>query len=428
MKTTASIRSLILASAAVITATTSHAANRTLILLQENSSSKSYLTDILPPGPIRTAADAIIDRFAENGEAAKFQALQAGHYQRFINLSDTACTRTNLLSQLIRQSNEGFTVDLAVLGHGSPERLSLNNGGSLTGLTRRTVTNRITGLRTTVTDQGTIRSLLSEARTLQGANFNFKLRLVHMCNCFGASTNDDWLAIGAKVSVGTPAMDWMPEPMNTFFWEDFVKNDKRVTQAASDSLAATRFAWQFVPGYTTIQTSATATSPAGVGLSKIQETRQTVLGDGNLIFKDEFQLAVNQSRSFTIQANRTHNFAQLYLVAGKTYSFTASTNDTWNNLFGGIVTNASGNAPVLIDPPTALRRFPANMMRLVGERFTHPTASNPLNFISGSGFSIGTSRTLTAPGHGFVNFYANDILTGYGDNSGSIRVTVRRTN
>ncbi|MES2475547.1 MAG: hypothetical protein V4640_07185 [Verrucomicrobiota bacterium] len=409
-------------------ASTSQAANRTLILLQENSNGKSYMTDIIPPGAARTAADAIVDRFVENGEAAKFQALQAGNYQRFINLSDANCTRANLLSQLIRQSREGFTVDLAILGHGGVEKLSLHNGEQLTGLTTTTVINRLTGARTVSTNQGTIRSMLTDARASQGAAFNFKLRLVHMCNCFGGTTNDDWLAIGAKVSVGSPAMDWMPEPMNTFFWNDFVKGDKRVSQAAADSLAATRNLWQFVPGYTTVQTSTTATSPAGVGLTKIQETRQSVLGNGNLIFKDEFQLAVNQSRTLTVQANRTHNLAPLYLVAGQTYAFSASTNDTWNNMFGGITTNANGNAPVLIDPPASVRRFNANMMSLIGERFTRPNSTSPLNFIGGSGFRIGTSRTITAPGHGFVNFFANDIITGYGDNSGSINVTVRRTN
>ena len=104
--------------------------------------------------------------------------------------------------------------------------------------------------------------------------------------------------------------------------------------------------------------------------------------------------------------------------------------DTWSNvdllpLPRTVTVNANGYTPDVFDSG---RRFPANMMRLIGERFTHPTASNPLNFVAGSGFSIGTFRTLTAPGHGFLNLYANDIIAGYGDNSGSITVTVKRTN
>ncbi len=63
--------------ALIASAVTANAANRTLILLQENSSGSSYLEGFLS-GPAQTAADAIIDQFVENGEAARFQALAAG--------------------------------------------------------------------------------------------------------------------------------------------------------------------------------------------------------------------------------------------------------------------------------------------------------------------------------------------------------------
>jgi len=415
MKTTRNtIAKLIAASAALITISTSSAVNRTLILLQENNDGNSYMTDALPAGPTRDAADAIVDSFIEGGEAAKFQALALGRYQRFVNLSDAACTRANLLAELIKQSKEGHVVDLAILGHGSPESLRLN-GENLTGQTTTTITNPLTGARSTFTNTGNIRTLLTDARAREGSTFNFKLRLVHMCNCFGGTTNDDWLAIGAKTSVGAPLMNWMPEPMITYFWDDFVKNDKRAIQAASDSLAATRLVWQFVPGYGTVQAN---------GMTKLQETQQAVAGNTNLIFKDEYQLALNQSRTVTVQANLTHNFPTVYLVAGQKYTFTSDSSDTWQN---GIVpfattVNANGYTP---GPMDALRRHPSNMMRLIGERFTRPNSS-ALNFIGGSGFSIGRSLTHTASGHGFLNLYANDVMGAYGDNSGSIAVTIKR--
>jgi hypothetical protein len=412
------VRKLIIASAALITVSASHAVNRTLLLLQENSNGTSYMTDVLPAGPTRDAADAIIDTFVEISETAKFQALASQHYERFVNLSDTNCTRAKLLDELIKQSKDGYVVDLAVLGHGDKEKLMLHNGELLTGQTTTTVFNPVTRTTSNLILPGSIRTLLTEARTREGSSFAFKLRLVHMCNCFGGTTNDDWLAIGAKTSIGAPLMDWMPEPLITFFWDDFVKNDKRASQAAADALAATRTLWQAVPGYTTVQAN---------GMTKIQETQQLVSGNGNLIFKDEYQLALNQSRSITVQANRTHTFPLVYLVAGQKYSFTCSSSDTWANGFAPftITSNANGYAPGPLD---ALRRNgAANMMALVGERFTHPSASNPLNFIGGSGFTIGVSKSYTAPGHGFLNLFANDIITGYGDNSGSITVTVKRT-
>lgn len=390
--------------ALIASAVTAEAANRTLILLQENSSGSSYLEGFLS-GPAQAAADAIVDQFVENGEAARFQALAAGRYQRFINLSDTQCTRANLLTRLIQQSKDGFVTDLAILGHGNTDTLSLHNE-VLTGSP---------SFPTTRTDH--IRSLLTQARLRENnPSFQFKLRLVHMCNCFGGTLNDDWLAIGAKVSVGAPLMDWMPEPMNTFFWDDFVKNDKRVAQAAADSLAATRLVWQFVPTYTTVNPT--------IGLNKIQETQQRVSGNGNLIFKDEFQLALNEQRTITVRANQTHNFP-IYLVAGQRYSFSAGTSDTWSNGFAPFTrtTNANGFAPGPLDG--GRRLLAANMLTLVGERFAHRNSS-PLNFIGGSGFRIGTSRTITASGHGFLNLYANDNLLAYGDNAGTIAVTVRR--
>jgi hypothetical protein len=408
------IANLIIASAALITVSASSAVNRTLILLQENNDGSSYMTGALPAGPVRDAADAIVDSFIEGGEAARFQALANGRYQRFVNLSDSACTRANLLAQLIQQSKDGFVTDLAILGHGSPESLRLN-GEDLTGQNTTTLVNPITGVRSTFTNTGSIRTLLTDARAREGSKFNFKLRLVHMCNCFGGTTNDDWLSIGAKTSVGAPLMNWMPEPMITFFWDDFVKNDKRATQAAADSLVATRILWQAVPGYTTVQEN---------GLTRLMETRQAVAGNGNLIFKDEYQLALNQSRTVMVQANLTHNFPTVYLVAGQKYTFTSGSTDTWQNGIAPFSTtvNAIGYTPGPID---ALRRHPANMMRLIGERFTHPNSS-PLNFIGGSGFSIGRTLTHTASGHGFLNLYANDIITAYADNSGSIAVTIKR--
>ena len=421
--------------AMIASAVTANAANRTLILLQENSNGKSYMTDLLPAGLIRDAADAIIDGAAEGGEAVKLQALAAGRYQRFVNLTNSNCTRANLLNQLIKQSKEGFTVDLAILGHGGPESLNLHNNEKLTGRTVETVTTP-TGTTGQLVRPGSIRSLLTEARlpSKEGPSFNFKLRLVYMCNCFGGTTNDDWLAIGAKTSVGNLLMNWMPEPTITDFWNDFVTKDRRVRIAQDNAYSNASNLWQFVPGYTTPQTGG-ADVPGADGMTRIEETgHYQVLGEGDLIFKSEFQLALNQSVTFSVQANKTHNFPKVYLMPGKEYSFTTSSTDKWTNGISPFSTtvNANGYTP---GPPDALRRHPANMMRLIGERFRH-VDSAPLNandgfvqnFINGSGFSIGVSRSGFKPGgFGFLNLYANDLIAAYGDNSGSISVTIKRT-
>jgi hypothetical protein len=353
----------------------------------------SFLNDLLT-GPAKTAAQAIVDQSAEGGEAAKFQLLAAGHYQHFVNLSNTACTRTNLRNALINETVAGYSIDLAILGHGGNEVLVLNNG-TLTG-----------------TASGNIRTLLTEAKALRGSSFKFNLRLVNMCNCVASTLNDDWLAIGAKVSVGSIRNDYMPEPMITSFWNDFVLNDKRVSQAASDAFATASVVWQFVPGYTTPDPVTHTT--------KIQDSQPVVAGDGNIIFKDECQLKLNEQRTISVSAKNAYTFPGIYLVSGQRYTYTAS--GTWNSgAFGSPTVNANGYAPGVLD---GARRNPANMMRLIGERFNHN--GSVLSFIGGSGFSIGASATITAGGFGFLNLYANDILAGYGDNSGSVSVTIRR--
>ncbi len=403
MKTNTITRIATAAIAMIASAVTANAANRTLILLQENSNGKSYLDGRLS-GAAQFAADAFIDALVESGEAAKFQALAAGRYQRFVNLSDTACTRANLLTQLIKQSKDGFVTDLAVLGHGNKDTLRLHDG-NLVGSPTFSDTN----------SRG-IRSLLTQAKVRENnPNFAFKLRVVHMCNCFGATLNDDWLAIGAKVSVGAPLINWMPEPMTTFFWDDFVKNDKRVAQAAQDSLAATRPLWTLIPTYLDVD-------PV-LGLNKLDETQQRVTGERNLIFKDEKLLALNQQKSFTVLGNRAFKFPGIFLVAGQRYKYTAT--GSWKSGQFAPTDGPNGHTPGPFD--VTRRHQPSNMMKLVGERFNHEN-NNLGSFIGFSGFGIGSSLTGTAGGHGFLNLYGNDTLVGYGDNTGSVTVTVKRVN
>ena len=405
-----STRTTIAAIATAVTALAagvSEAANRTLILLQENSAGKSYLGDDIGD---TSAIDRIIDTVAELGETAKFRSLAQGKYQRFVDLSDTNCTRENLLRELIKQTKEGFVTDLAILGHGDTDFLGLNGTGSLVGSPGFATTDRF-GRR----DPRHIRNLLADARTRENnPGFKFNLRLVHMCNCFGGTLNDDWLAIGAKVSVGAPTMNWMPEPMNTFFWEDFLKRDKTVSKAAADSLASTRPFYTVIPDYHVVDPE--------IGLNRLDETRQTVSGDRNLIFRDEFRMALNESRSFTINARNASTFVRVFTEPNQRYSFTTNS-ARWND--GGFLSpdvTAAGHSSSPIGP----RRFPLfNAMSLCAERYhTTTTGSFNSNAVPNSGFRIGTSHSRTFANTGFLNLFANDNL--YNDNRGSVIVTIRR--
>ena len=172
------------------------ASDKALIVLQENSG-VTPLDSSIPP-VVRDQIRAIIDRMAEKFEDIKISLQGSGHYDVIHLLTDNHCTRTALLNALVDETQKGRTIDLIVLGHGTPEKLKLKRTPHLTG-----------------GESGKIRSLLPDAQR-KGVD-EIRLRLVYMCNCYGSTVNDDWLAMGAQVSVGARAIDWMPEPMTTYF-------------------------------------------------------------------------------------------------------------------------------------------------------------------------------------------------------------------
>ena len=196
-----------------------------MIVLQENSGEVVFMENWNLPASVRTGMERATDALAENFMSLKASLQAAGKYNEIINLTDNACTRQNLLTRLVMQARAGNTVDLYIFGHGSDESLSLKTG-ELTGGAA-----------------GNIRSLLADARRNEGANFNFTLRLVYMVNCFGGTTNDDWLAIGAKTSIGAKCINWMPEPMVTIFTNKFVNENKPAPVAAAEAFAESSKAW-----------------------------------------------------------------------------------------------------------------------------------------------------------------------------------------
>ena len=83
---------------------------------------------------------------------------------------------------------------------------------------------------------GTIRALLPDAINRGVSAIN--LRMVYMCNCYASTFNDEWIAIGAKASVGSRLNDYMPEPMTTFFVQNWL-NGQKVKDAAKNAYQAT---------------------------------------------------------------------------------------------------------------------------------------------------------------------------------------------
>lgn len=191
--------------------------NKSLIVLQENSG-QTPLDSSLPAG-IRTQVAAVVDGLAERFEDILTTLQAAGKYDAVHLLTDNACSRARLLDALVSEAQRGRTTDLIVLGHGTTEKLFLKVTPHLRGGASQS-----------------IRSLLTDARARGVANLT--LRMVYMCNCFGSTVNDDWLAIGAKVSIGSQQLDMMPEPMTTFFIHNWLAGQK-AKDAAKNAYEAT---------------------------------------------------------------------------------------------------------------------------------------------------------------------------------------------
>lgn len=193
--------------------------NKALIVLQENSGQTPFDQNI--PASIRQQANAVVDNLAETLENMLAILQGAGRYDVIHLLSDNLCSRAKLLDALVLETQNARKIDLVVLGHGTSEKLHL------------AVTPHLRGGNGT---NGNIRSLLTDAQS-RGVN-SLNLRMVYMCNCYGSTLNDDWLAIGAKASVGSRELDMMPEPMTTFFLHNWVTGQK-VKDAAKNAYDAT---------------------------------------------------------------------------------------------------------------------------------------------------------------------------------------------
>ena len=379
--------------------------NTVLIVLQENTGKLEFTQGI--PDPFRTTLNNVVDGLAENFENIKSKLQLSDRYEKVILLTNTACTRANLLTNLRSQTKLGKTIDLLVLGHGGSTSdgklffLLLNNDEYLpesdasftVGGTKRLFKG--------------INSLLADARAVEGSSFNFNLRLVYMCNCKGGNTNDAWLGIGAKTVVGTVNNNYMPEPQVTYFFNDFVMNGKTVQEAANDSWAASRPFYSLIPPMQERENN----------LTRIDCSKMKVDGNAGLRFASS-KLGVNESKSFVIKAGEAYNHTTLFMSAGEQYEFSVGGTDHWKN--GSTETTANGYQPGLLDG--ARRQGSYNMMTLVGEIFRDLNNTS----YTGTHFKIGTSRTYTAAVSGYLMCHANDVLIGYGDNTGLVTMTVKR--
>ncbi|WP_020585490.1 hypothetical protein [Desulfobacter curvatus] len=225
------------------------ATNKALIVLQENSGKIDLPEDIDPS--LASAITAIIDQIAETFEDIKTSLQSMGKYDVVHLLTDTNCTRTKLLNALVTETIKGRTIDLIVLGHGNVDTLCLHGSEILTGgdsgNIRTLLSDAMEILNTKSSEEITLKEkrigklvigspLVIPARQREYKKIN--LRMVYMCNCYGSTLNEDWIAIGAEVSVSSRQNDYMPEPMTTFFIHNWLAG-QTAEDAAKNAYEAT---------------------------------------------------------------------------------------------------------------------------------------------------------------------------------------------
>ena len=110
-----------------------------------------------------------------------------------IVLRDGTASYQELKSTLLSLSRTRKIVDLFILTHGNSDFISVAGG---------------------INSQK-----IRDMRTENGGPLS--LRSVYMMNCVGSSLNQAWLDAGAKVAAGSLRNNYLPEPTNYFFWQNW---------------------------------------------------------------------------------------------------------------------------------------------------------------------------------------------------------------
>lgn len=146
-------------------------------------------------------------------------------------------------------------------------------------------------------------------------------------------------------------------------------------------------------------------------------------------------LRVGESATITVEANKPYNDPKLTLVKNGRYEIAAK--GKWKD--GGCKeTDANGfttaqcdsgipGVDILMGATEGIRRASAQKwFCLMGEIFDE--GCNVFdNITADQQFRIGSSKVFTPSVTGKIVLFANDVLTAYGNNTGKLTITIKRT-
>ena len=199
--------------------------DRALVVLIENGGIDlgvgtliGHLLDQVPGSSLipQSARDALVryvddkirdatDKLLENAEMVlnRYSAATPDPYGTVQVLRNGRALYTSLKDTLIRLTEANKFIDLFVLTHGG----NRNDKAYI-------------ALEGSDIDADRIR----EIRTVHNGGRPIRLRSVYMMNCWASKLNQPWIDIGAKVSAGSTTINYIPEPMMYYFFNNWKEN------------------------------------------------------------------------------------------------------------------------------------------------------------------------------------------------------------
>jgi hypothetical protein len=137
----------------------------------------------------------LTDKLLESADLAlnRYSAAKPTLFGDVTVLRDSTATYEDLKGKLVALSKEGKLIDVFILTHGREDVIAVGSG--LTG------------------------DMIKRMRAEYGKPLS--IRCVYMMNCKGSTLNQAWLDAGAKAVTGTIQNNYLPEPTNYFFWQNW---------------------------------------------------------------------------------------------------------------------------------------------------------------------------------------------------------------
>jgi hypothetical protein len=189
--------------------------NTALVVFIENTGSLPFQWESSIGKVVQEGLEKIVDYISEEFEKwlNRFPEAKGKKYREVIILEDAKATYSNLKSTLYDLAEKGYVIDIFTLTHGNRSSFSGHNGTSISG----------SGIRNLRDDFGK----------------PLPIRVVYMMNCKGSGLNDDWQYAGARAVAGSLNNNYIPEPMMTKVWNNWLRGDSfstAVTTAYNDSV------------------------------------------------------------------------------------------------------------------------------------------------------------------------------------------------